>query len=281
MLLALMACQDPAGVDAHTAPRDSALDSADTSGREPLNLVVVLDISTSWSQPDFGGARDGLSGLLAAMVDRGVPDDRVALVVFTGRHADLITPWTGTAGADSTVAPVWSGLNVASRSGEGQPFPEECQSNTHDDFGNGGCYPQMPRSYADEAGTDFTVGIQLAGERIAGSPGTGDGALVIVTDGVANGLAAANGTTRSAAGYVESRWPEYVGPAPHTTADIEAESVSLAAEIEATSGYSTYVVSIGGPSTFLDDMAAGLGTHEAVGDASGLGAALTGIVERY
>lgn len=292
MLSLLLACRNPSptGDSADTAPVDTALidtaliDTADSdSGTEPepLNLMVVLDISTSWSQPYFGGVRDGMTELLDAMIARGVPGDRVALVVFSGRYADAMTTWTDTPDAEATVAPVWSTLNVASRSGEGQPFPEECLQNTTDEFGNGGCYPQMPRSYSDEAGTDHSVGLTFASQWIADSPGEGEGAVVMVTDGIANGLLETNGETRGAEGYVETRWPEFMGPVPHTWFEIEDESVALTAEIQATSGYSTFVVSIGESAAFLDDLATGVGTHVAVADASGFGAALADVVGGY
>lgn len=254
----------------------------DTSGGvEPLSVVVVLDITTSWGQVDFDGVRVGIAALLDAMVARATPGDRVALVAFSGRYADGLTAWTEVAGDDGAIASSWSTLNVASRSGVGQPFPEECEVNTTDVFEDGGCYPLMPRSYTDEAGTDPSVGLAMAHAWITESPGEGAGAAVVVTDGVANGLTERNGEARAADGYVETRWPEYVGAVPHSTAEVEADSAALTAEILSTTGYSTWVVSVGQPAAYLDAMATGDGEHVDVDDAAGLVVALPSVVARY
>lgn len=258
---------------------DSARDTAPNV--EPLSLAVVLDISTSWSQVDFDGVRVGLAALLDVLVAREGPGDRVALVAFSGRYADGLSAWTELAGDDGVTAASWSRLNVASRSGVAQPFPAECQVSTSDAFGDGGCYPAMPRSYTDEAGTDHSVGLAMALDWITESPGEGAGAVVVVTDGVANGLSESNGQARAAEGYVETRWPEYVGAVPHSTADVEADSVALTAEILSTTGYSTWVVSVAQPAAYLDAMATGDGEHVDVEDAAGLAVALPSVVESY
>lgn len=257
-------------------------ESADTTATaQPLSVAVVLDISTSWSQVRFDGVRVGLAALLDAVVARETPGDRVALVAFSGRYADGLTAWAEVAGDDGAIAASWASLNVASRSGVAQPFPEECQVSTSDAFEDGGCYPAMPRSYTDEAGTDHSVGLALALDWITESPRDGVGAVVVITDGVANGLTESNGQARAADGYVETRWPEYVGGVPHSTADVEADSVALASEIWSGSGYSTWVVSLSQPAEYLDEMATGVGTHVDVADAEGFGPALAGVVESY
>lgn len=257
-------------------------ESADTTATaQQLSVAVVLDISTSWSQVGFDGVRAGLAALHDAMGAWATPGDRVALAAFSGRYADGLTAWTEVAGDDGAVAASWSTLNVASRSGVPQPFPEECQVSTSDAFGDGGCYPAMPRSYSDEAGTDHSVGLALALDWITESPGEGAGAVVVVTDGVANGLTESNGQARAADGYVETRWPEYVGGVPHSTADVEADSVALTAEILTGTGYSTWVVSLGQPAAYLDAMATGDGAHLDVDDAAGFAVALPSVVEGY
>lgn len=176
-----------------------------------------------------------------------------------------------------------------SKGGTGREYPLECALNADSPAGVhsarnkfdapytvGGCYPDMPREYTDEPGTDHTTGLTVAGELHAAAP-AGVHALVLLTDGVANGIAAANGLYRVELGYVEPRWDVYIGPAPHSTSEIEAETPALAAALYADHGVETWVVTSPVGGAWLDATATGRGTSITLADAGGFSAALAGI----
>jgi hypothetical protein len=271
---------------ADTAPDDTAADTAIHPA--PIELVFVVDITGSWSRANFAAMRDGLVAALDAAESRGVAGDKVALVSFHGRYAEVLAPWLAlddaSAVADARVT--WSALETASKGGVARPFPDECSlradsppgaNSARNDFTTGGCYPDMPREYTDEAGTDHTTGLTLAGQLFAETPAAG-GALILVTDGIPNGPSSASGQYRAERGYIETRWEEYQGPVPHTSSAIQAESPLISAALYADEGVESWVLSYIVDAPWLDAIATGRGTSQTTATAEELGAALPAVV---
>ena len=230
----------------------------------PLQVVVVMDVSGSF-EDDIGLVADASVDLLDALSAEGQGADRIGMAVFNYRYAWEWTPLLSLADAEPVAAArtQWATLAVASKDVHG------------DDWATGGKYPQMPREYSDEAGTDHHVGLVMARTMLTEvwDPAA-FGAVVVVTDGDPNGLNTAS--NRATRGYEESRWREYAGPVPHSVADIEAASVAeaVAAHDE---GVHVWTVSLRARRPFLADMAQGEGVHHATEDAADVAGILDGI----
>ncbi|MCK6502833.1 hypothetical protein L6R53_05450 [Myxococcota bacterium] len=125
----------------------------------------------------------------------------------------------------------------------------------------GGCYPKMPREYRDEPGTDHSTGMLLAKQMFEESLSVADyRAMIVLTDGQPNGLGAA-GVKRGQAGYVETRWREYLGPAPRSTAQIRTASIEAAEQMWDDLRVHTWVISFVADDWMMDQMAQGDGYY--------------------
>ncbi len=165
----------------------------------------------------------------------------------------------------------WGLLNVASKSGTGRTYPSECSTNTTNNFTTptntstqkGGCYPYMPREYTDEPGTDHTTGMYMAQKMFEEeNAATVYNAMVLLTDGIPNGIASGHGTirTQTATKYTEGRWREYLGTRPHTTSNIQNDAKSLATEMWDEMRVNQWVISFVQDGSFMHDMPKGNGT---------------------
>jgi Flp pilus assembly protein TadG len=255
-----------------------------TSATEALHVILVMDITGSWSQTNFRNARDAALAFLDVL-ESGYGDyDMFGMTIFSGRYAWEYTPMTYIADevASGAVRAEWMKLNVASKGGTGQTWPAECVLKPNSPSGqgsarnvftspDGGCYPDMPREYTDEPGTDHTVGLlqaeQMFDEQV--DP-TAFRALVMLTDGIPNGLAASHGTYRNNLGYTESRWREELGVVPHTTAQVKAEANTLTQSMYTDSAVNTYVVSFVKDDPFMWTMPKGIGYYANTSDSAAL-----------
>src|SRR5690606_6301802 len=100
----------------------------------------------------------------------------------------------------------WSELRTASKAGKLKSNGTCSVYTDHrkDNFSNpeGGCYPNMPREYSDEPGTDHTTGIALAHQMFAENPDpSAMRVVVLLTDGVPNGISSGHGAIRATEGY--------------------------------------------------------------------------------
>jgi Mg-chelatase subunit ChlD len=246
-----------------------------TSATEALHVVLVMDITGSWSQRNFRNARDAAIAFLDTLETSYGEFDMFGMTIFTGRYAWEYTPMTYIADEVETgaVRAKWLKLNVASKGGTGQTWPTECALKPNSPAGaasqrnvftspTGGCYPDMPREYTDEPGTDHTVGIKQARTMFSEQDDpTAFRAMVLLTDGIPNGLSSSHGTYRNTLGYSETRWRQELGAVPHTTAQIKSESNTLTQELYDELGVNTWVVSFVQDDSFMRTMPKGIGYY--------------------
>ncbi len=239
-----------------------------TSASRKLQVILVMDITNSWSPGNFDNARLASVEFFDTISDSHGPDDQIGMTVFTNRFGWEFTPLTEFDN-DATVAGMrsdWDGLRTASKAGEMRSsWPARCSTNGGSEKNNfedpsvGGCFPNMPREYRDEPGTDHSTGMQMAYTMFDDNfDPTAFRVMLVLTDGEPNGLGAP-GTARALDGYTETRWREYLGPAPRSGNNIRTESVAVSQEMWADLDVHTYVVSFKKDEAFMRSMAQGQG----------------------
>jgi len=197
------------------------------------------------------------------------------MVVFSGRYAWEFTPLTllddpGSIRAD------WAAMETASKAGTPASNPSGCSvhgSRLADNFNRpaGGCFPNMPREYLDEPGTDHTTGLEMARRMFEASDDAGAyRAMVVLTDGYPSALSSSNFKSRGRAGYTETRWDEYVGPIPRTNLQITSGSVALAEEMWEELEVHTWVVSFVATGVFMENMVQGDGYYTVTNSSTAL-----------
>lgn len=254
-----------------------------SSAQQDLRVLLVVDVTGSWhgwhnNQTDFNYARTAAVNFMDQLTRSYGQTDKVGMVVFTGRYAWEYTPFRllQTEVNDHLARTQWAALSVASKAGRRQTYPTVCTLNSspnQNNFNNpaGGCYPNMPREYTDEPGTDHTTGLQLARQMFDEEDRAAYyRAMVILTDGEPNGLAAGNGNLRVAARYQESRWREYRGPVPHSTTQIKNDSVATTQAMWNEMRVNTWVVSFVQDDPFMEAMCQGDGYYAHTNDAAAL-----------
>lgn len=224
------------------------------SATRSFQIVLVLDITGSWHENKFADARDAVLQALDMAADSASGVDEIGMTIFTNRYAWEYTPFTqiSVGGNAAAVRADWEKLNIASKGGTDVDHYDgiDCAlkpRSSRNDFTDpeGGCYPDMPREYTDEPGTDHSTGILLAKQMFEeAASGAVYRAMIIITDGKPNDLGAASGTLRAADGYVETRWREYVGPVPRSKADIRRESIAATQDLWNSMQVNTWMVSL-------------------------------------
>lgn len=254
------------------------------SATRSLQVVLSMDITGSWHQNNFKNARLAALEFLAVVAEGPHEDDVVGMNIWTMRYGWEYTPFTHLADetAMAGVRTQWGKLNVASKAGKFQPTwvglaskSLPCTLNASPNQNNftvgtpGGCYPDMPREYTDEPGTDHTVGVGLSRRMFQGAyDPTAYRALLVLTDGQPNGLS--TNTIRGTAGYAEKRWSEFIGPVPRTTATVKAESQTMAAALYNDLDVNIWVVSFVTGDPFMAGMAKGDGTYQVTSSSAAL-----------
>ncbi len=164
----------------------------------------------------------------------------------------------------------WSGINVASKVRGSNPY----------DFSDGGRFPNMPREYSDEPGTDHHVGLTMARQMILEQDDPfAYRAFVLLTDGDPNTLGSlfCEGSGRSRrcgrrniAGYEKTRWREYRGPIPHSRDDIITASLDVSDDAWTEDTIHQWVVSFRATHAYLRAMPKGDGQFYFTSEASSL-----------
>lgn len=265
--------------------RDSiAVTGNSTSAARKLHTILNMDITGSWSQANFANARAASIAFMDVLTASYGDEDMVGMVIFTGRYGWEYSALklVKTEATDGLYRTSWGLLNVASKStSTAHTYPTECSVKTTNNFAyptntttdKGGCYPKMPREYTDEPGTDHTTGMTMARTMINEQTGaTVYNAMVTLTDGIPNGITSTHGTIRTATStkYTEGRWREYDGPRPHTTSQIQTDSVALATTMWDESRTNQWVISFVQDGTFLHNMVKGDGTFTLTSSSSAL-----------
>lgn len=249
-----------------------------TAAARNLQVVIVFDITNSWRRPDFYYARDAAIAFYETIERSHGPDDRIGMNVFTGRYAWEFTPFIDldTAEVTGEVLSQWSAMETASKAGTyNASHSRGCNvfGSNHarrDDF-TSPCFPNMPREWIDEPGTDHTIGMVMAREMFEDDlDDTSYRAVVVLTDGYPSGTSGSNFQDRIAAGYQETRWDEAQAVVPHTTAEIKSESVTLAEEMWEDLEVHTFVVSFVADDAFMENMTQGDGYYVNTTDSSAL-----------
>lgn len=226
------------------------------SASRSVHTLLVMDITNSWSQANFANARAAAVTFFDAIAAANGPDDRIGMVVFTGQYGVEQTPLMLVDDAEtSDVRSVWNELKTASKAGTLAKNGIDCNvysgAKTNDFSAPvNGCYPNMWREYIDESGTDHTTGLQMAMSMFAEHDDPDAyRALLLLTDGQPNGTGAHN--QRAAAGYAEDRWRFYRTGVKRTTAQVQADSVSLASQMWTDQEVNLWAVSFVQDAAFL------------------------------
>ncbi len=249
-----------------------------TSAQRDLRVLLVMDITGSWhtwhnSQVDFNYARTAAINFLNQLTTTYGQTDKIGMVIMTGRYAWEYTPFRllKDEASDHKARGDWSLLNVASKAGVARNNPNVCAVNGTNNFGSpaGGCYPNMPREYTDEYGTDHTTGLAMARKMFDEEDRAAYyRAMIVLTDGVPNTVGPSN--LRAASGYQEKRWREYKGRLPHTEPQIRNDSVNEAQAMWDDLGVHTWVVSFVQDGAFMPEMCHGDGYYTHTNNAAAL-----------
>lgn len=225
------------------------------SATRSFQIAFVLDITGSWHENKFADARDAMLTALDMLTESASGVDEIGMTIFTNRYAWEYTPFTQVAvgGNAAALRTEWEKLNIASKAPVGSFNSNttdgvDCDSSYSDDFTSpqeGGCYPDMPREYTDEPGTDHSTGMLLAKQMFEERANTATyRAMIIVTDGKPNDLGAGSGDIRASQGYTEDRWREYLGPVPRDKQDIRDESIAASQDLWLDLAVHTWLVSL-------------------------------------
>lgn len=248
------------------------------SATRSTQISLVLDITGSWGESRFLDARAAALKLLDAVVASASGVDEIGLTIFTNRYAWQFTEFTRIADPANAalVRTEWEKLSIASKAGtdDSPTDGRKCDLNAANglpanDFLSpvlGGCYPDMPREYTDEYGTDHSAGILLAKQVFeAATDGARSRFMIVLTDGIPNTLSPTSGALRasdpvSPVGYVERRWTQYTGPI-RTVEDIRTASINATEDLWDQLGVHTWVVSLNADDVMLPAMAQGDGYY--------------------
>ena len=112
----LVGCADRPGEP--SVPGDPSLDRRIASSARPLHVVLVMDITNSWTQANFAEARDAAVAFLDVVAPDAGPHDLVGMVVTTGRYGIEHTPMVPIRDAVGLgVRDEWAALRTASKAG--------------------------------------------------------------------------------------------------------------------------------------------------------------------
>lgn len=102
--------------------RNPDLERRFMASARPLQVVLVLDITNSWTQANFAEQRAAAVGFLDVLIANAGPDDLVGMVVATGRYGVEHTPMVPIVDAVGLgVRDDWEELRTASKAGIQQP----------------------------------------------------------------------------------------------------------------------------------------------------------------
>ena len=259
------------------------------SATRNLQVILVMDITGSWGESDFAYARDASLAFWDVLAKSYSDYDLVGMTIFSNRFGWEYTPMTLVRNAVTTneIDNSWSVLNIASKAGTDHNHYDgwNCSlksGSEQNDFTDpdGGCYPDMPREYRDEPGTDHTTGMRMAEIMFEENPDPAAyRAMIVLTDGRPNGYGSI-GTSRevdydygdmdieSYSGYEVwnvddyTRYRTYARTTPHGSSSIRSQSIALTGTLWEDYQVNTWVVSFITNESFMQSMPRGDGYYE-------------------
>jgi Flp pilus assembly protein TadG len=275
-----------------------------TSASREMHVVLSIDITSSWSAANFSNAQAAALRFYDTLAGAHGPDDMFGINVWLNRWGyewmplfELSNTASRTAARTMIVGTGGSayGLRPGSASGNGNTFPSNCTFTVHssqlNQFNAGvsikrsngslynpqrytllnGCYPDMPRRYNDETGTNHMVGLVMSRMMFDLYPDpTAFRALVMLTDGLPTTTSTSVGNQRAAAGYVENRWRIYQVPGGVTQAQVQSGTPTLAAQMWQDHRTHTWMVSFNADAQFLRNSVQGQGYYINTTSSAGL-----------
>jgi hypothetical protein len=267
---------------------DFDVDATAVSAALSSQILFVVDVTHSWTEAEFRGARNAALAALDALAPNASVDDEVALLVFANKFAWTITEFTRIRdpAAAAIVRDAWDDLNISSRAGkDDNPFDgRSCVKHTSSRVNDfvapaGGCYPDMPRKYYDETGTDHSVGLGLAQEMFnERRDDVAYRSVILLTDGRPLRIPWYSGRQRVAAGYEEERFREYEITPPRTDALIRSEAQRISEELFDNLGVNIWVVSFIADDPLMQQMVQGDGYFERTNDPDTISTIFTQII---
>jgi Putative Flp pilus-assembly TadE/G-like len=261
-----------------------------------LQVVLVVDITRSWDKEDFNNARAASLTFLDALHDAAGANDLVGMTLFLQRFGWEYTPMTlltASAASDALVRDKWAKISIGSLAGTyqasweattskhmacnvyatnskgGEVATSWCSSGStcylpayKDNFTtpSGGCFPEMPRYYSDEGGTDHTTGMEMARTMFEENPDPfAYKAMVVLTDGIPIAYGSDTSSKRKAQSHTEARYRQYKRATAHTVAQIRTDTPALAQEMYEDDQVNTWFVSFLEEEQFMRDAAQGDG----------------------
>ena len=239
------------------------------SAARTLHVILVMDITNSWCQQDFSGAREAAVRFFDVISGAHGPNDKIGMAVFTGRFGIEHTPMrlVSEAAVDGT-RDDWAELRTASKAGTAKPSwqwgscgsDNGCNVASTNNFSSplNGCYPNMWREYKDENGTDHAVGMEMARQMFLANPDpTAYRAMIVLTDGNPAGV----GAHTQRGSYQETRWDYIKSSKARTTSEVIADSQDLAAELHEDLEIDIWAVSFVADASWMEDVAQGAGYY--------------------
>jgi hypothetical protein len=264
-----------------------------TSASRELHAVLSIDITTSWAPTNFANAQTATLRFYDTVAGSYGPDDMFGVNVWLNRYGyewmPLFPLADNTLRTDNRVRIVGSGgrqfgLRLGSDAGNGSNWTSNCTKTSVSTQLNiftagtnirrtsssyyspnvftlaGGCYPDMPRKYSDETGTNHVVGLEISRMMFDSQPDpTAFRALVMLTDGLPNAVPNTVGNARTSAGYNETRWRMYTSGRPVTEASITSNTPIVAAQMWQDLRTHIYIVSFNADANFLRNSVQGQG----------------------
>lgn len=270
-----------------------------TAATQNLQVVLVMDITASWDKDNFYNARAAAVTFLDELHNAHGVDDIIGMTVFLQRFGWEFTPFTlvsDSAADPALIRNKWAAMSTGSHAGtyqsswvsltskhiacktfatnnngNNQAFAGICSSGSscyqpsnRDNYSAsgavGGCFPNMPRYYLDEPGTDHTTGMTMAETMFSENPDPmAYRAMVVLTDGQPSAYGSASGSKRVAQRYTETRFREYRYANSHTVNQIESETVNLAQDMYANQDVNIWFVSFVSYDSFMEQASQGDG----------------------
>jgi Flp pilus assembly protein TadG len=249
-----------------------AVSRSSTAATQNLQVVLVIDITSSWDKDDFYKARTATGNFLTSLHNAHGDNDIVGMTLFLQRFGWEFTPFTNVQTSSTNAALVknkWAALNIGSLPGRYNAAYEvptrydiACDVYSSNNFNNpsGGCFPNLPRYYLDEGGTDHSTGMSMARTMFQERPDPyAYRAMVVLTDGRPNGYSTSTNSARSQAHYNEARWREYKYTGSRTNSQIETAVVNLARAMYTTDNVNIWFVSFVEYKSFMEQASQGDG----------------------